>query len=65
MSKVNRQKTIMLDTKYIASIYWNKELGQRIKALRGGHSVRAISSKTAELGERISHQYIYPYAGRT
>ncbi|MDJ0734873.1 MAG: hypothetical protein QNJ47_12525 [Nostocaceae cyanobacterium] len=49
----------MLDVKYVASIYWNKELGGRLKLLRGGRSVRAISEKTAELGERISHQYIH------
>ncbi|GJD19134.1 hypothetical protein RIVM261_040900 [Rivularia sp. IAM M-261] len=59
MSNANRQKKIMLDTKYVASIYWDKELGERIKVLRGGRSVRAISEKTAELGERISHQYIH------
>ncbi len=49
----------MLDTRYIASIYWDKELGEKLKALRGARSVRAISEKTAIAGERISHQYIH------
>lgn len=59
MASTGRQKKIMLDTKYVASIYWDKELGERLKVLRASNSVRAISEKTAELGERISHQYIH------
>jgi hypothetical protein len=59
MASVGRQKKIMLDTKYVASIYWDKEMGERLKVMRGARSVRAISEKTAELGERISHQYIH------
>ncbi|MCC5619341.1 hypothetical protein LC605_30605 [Nostoc sp. CHAB 5836] len=59
MASTGRQKKIMLDTKYVASIYWDKEMGERLKVLRGTRSVRAISEKTAELGERISHQYIH------
>jgi hypothetical protein len=59
MASAGRQKKIMLDTKYVASIYWDKELGERLKGLRGSNSVRAISEKTADLGERISHQYIH------
>ncbi|MBD2491711.1 hypothetical protein [Aulosira sp. FACHB-615] len=59
MASAGRQIIIMLDTKYVASIYWDKELGERLKVLRGNNSVRSISEKTAELGERISHQYIH------
>ncbi|QFS51354.1 hypothetical protein [Nostoc sphaeroides] len=59
MASAGRQKKIMLDTKYVASIYWDKEMGERLKVLRRGRSVRGISEKTAELGERISHQYIH------
>jgi hypothetical protein len=59
MSSIIRQKKIMLDTRYVASIYWDRDLGERLRILRGAATVRAISEKTAALGERISHQYIH------
>ncbi|WP_341531823.1 hypothetical protein WKK05_38105 (plasmid) [Nostoc sp. UHCC 0302] len=49
----------MIDLKMVASIYWNKHLGQKLRRLRGQQSVRAVAEKVTELGEKVSFQYIH------
>lgn len=48
----------MLDLKYIDTVRWDKELGQRLQALRGNMSRRKLAEKSEELGNKVSHQYI-------
>jgi len=59
MSIDNRQEIIMVDLNLVASIYWSRHLGQKLRRLRGERSVRAIADKVTELGDKVSFQYIH------
>lgn len=55
----------MIDVKYIATVRWNKELGEKLQALRGKMSRQVVSDETKKLATEspviyvaVSWQYI-------
>ena len=48
----------MIDSRYVATVKWDKELGERLRILRGEMSRRELSQRTEEIGRLVTHQYI-------
>jgi DNA-binding Xre family transcriptional regulator len=49
---------LMVPVQYISHLRWDKELGERLKALRGKIPRRELATRVQEHGQDCSHQYI-------
>ena len=48
----------MIPLRYIARLHWDKDLGAKLKALRGGVTRRSFAEKIKTNGAGLSHQYL-------
>lgn len=48
----------MIPTHYVSSLKWDRELGERLRSLRGKTTRRELAIKVQESGQSCSHQYI-------
>jgi transcriptional regulator with XRE-family HTH domain len=48
----------MIPANYVSALKWDKQLGERLKSLRGRVTRRELALKVQESGQRCSHQYI-------
>lgn len=53
--KNQKEKLLIMSTTVIASIWWTKEMGQRLKKLRGGEAMTSLAERAGCTYQLIQH----------